>query len=204
MLELKDITFSYSNGPKIFNQFNKNFEENGLYKVSGSNGLGKTTLLKIISHLITPKDGTIRWKGSPVTMDQVNYLSSNETAFFDQMTGQEGLDLFSKLNGASIEQTKAKYLLSDELFQKILPMQFYQMSSGMKRLFLNALVFTKQAEIFLLDEPFVGMDKERKLFFSKFLTKVSKESLILIASHEELSELHPKEDIILSPIQSGQ
>lgn len=190
MLEVKNLSFQYPNGEVIFDDFSQSFPANGIVHLKGPNGSGKTTLLKTIATLISPQSGSISLDGNSIDEADVNYLTSAETSFFNQVTGQEGLDLFLRLNKTSVEKSKAKFFLEDPLFPKVLTTQFYQMSTGMKRLLLMMVCFTKDAKIFLLDEPFLGVDKNRKEQLTKILEEVSKDTLILITTHE--SENHFK------------
>jgi len=189
MLNLKDIHFNYPNSNSIFKGLTLDFSGIGLYRISGSNGSGKTTLLKIIAGLITPSKGQIRYQKNALHPEQTSFLDSKESSFFFQMKGKEGLDLYCKLNQIKLEEAQAKLFLTDPLFEEILDSEFHRMSYGMKRLFLLTLAFIKPANIFLLDEPFVGMDSNRLDFTYTNLENLSKNNLILVSSHNQDSPL---------------
>ena len=189
MLDVKDINFHYPGKSSLFQGLCLELPEKGIFKVEGANGSGKTTLLRILATLIMPKGGEVNFCGKEITKDQVNYLSANESAFFDQMTGDEGIRLFSLLNNHPLEKSLAKSFLKHQLYDELKNIQFYQMSSGMKRLLLLSLCFSKPARIFLLDEPFVALDKELKAWVAKVLETLAKECLIIVTSHEDTHSL---------------
>lgn len=189
MLKIQDIHFNYQGSHEIFKGLNINFDETGLYGISGKNGSGKTTLLKIIAGLIIPKSGYIYYQNSVLKPKDTSYLDAKASSFFYQMSGAEGLELFCKLNHINLAESAASYFLENDLFKEIKTSQFHQMSHGMKRLFLLILTFTKPAKVFLLDEPFVGMDKERRDFTYKKLNMLAKKHAILMSSHYENDNL---------------
>lgn len=187
MLELKDVTFSYPGKEAIFNGLNMKLPPKGDVHLKGPNGCGKTTLLKIMSGLIIPQAGEKLWEEKKLNLEQTNFLSANESGFFDQVTGKEGLELFCQLNGTKLENTLAFNIVQDELFESINTTEFYRMSSGMKRLFMIALCFTKSARLFFLDEPFIGLDRERANALADKLKRISKDCLVVLTSHTEVN-----------------
>lgn len=189
MLELKDLYFHYQSSNELFEGLSINFGETGLYGISGANGSGKTTLLKIIAGLIIPKQGNINYQNSKLRIEDTSYLDAKESSFFYQMTGAEGLELFCKLNHINLRESAARHFLDNDLVKEIRASQFHQMSHGMKRLFLLILTFTKPAKVYLLDEPFVGMDKERRDFTYQNLNILAKYYPILVSSHYENDNL---------------
>ena len=202
MLKTINLTFSYPKADDLFRSLDLKFPRSGLVHIAGNNGSGKTTLLRLLSGLILPKEGTIRFNEEELKRGNTSYLSSNESAFFNQMTGQEGYELFLKLNKVE-SPPKALSLLNEiPLLKKARGCQFHQMSSGMKRVFLLTLCFTKDVNLFLLDEPFVGMDKETKESVGSVINELSSNSLIIYSSHETNSTLKPIETINLNTLKS--
>ena len=96
MLELKNIKKSFE-GDQILKGFSKTFLENSIYLLTGSNGCGKTTLLKIIKGIIVPDDGNIKFMLEP-REHHVAYVDANNRSFLHRLSVKENLRYFLSLN----------------------------------------------------------------------------------------------------------
>ena len=74
MVEIKDMSFGY-NGGLLFNDLSLRLEKGNIYGLLGLNGVGKTSLLKLISGLIFPKEGRIDVMGEEPRLRRPNWLS---------------------------------------------------------------------------------------------------------------------------------
>lgn len=132
----------------------------GLY---GPNGSGKSTLLRVISGLLRPTRGEIRFDGQPRhpadegLRQRIGY-SGHEAGLYPRLTVRENLTLFASLWGApvsNVEPTIASVGLSDRAEARV-----GELSSGLKRRASVARALVHQPAILLLDEPFAGLDDE--------------------------------------------
>lgn len=187
MLKVKDLTFSYSNGHKVLENASFNLEAPSLCLLKSPNGSGKTTLFRILSGLIENKKGLITFNDQPLEESQVSLMSSNYNSSFFHLNGEETLALFSSLNKVKwIESPFHQRLLENENYQKALKTKFSLCSTGMKQILNFARALSKDAPILLLDEPFQGLDRESRKSLSTYLKELSKDRLIVIATHEDL------------------
>ena len=149
----------------------------------GPNGSGKTTLLKILSGLLMNYDGRVTINGhSPDlhTKRIVSYLPDSPY-FADWMKIKDATRLFKDMYPDFRTDLMAALLSRFELSPK---MRIKTMSKGMKEKFQLALVMSRKAEIYLLDEPIGGVDPAaRDVILQTILANFNPESLLLISTH---------------------
>ena len=148
--------------------------ENGIYGFVGKNGQGKTTLFKCILGL-TSYDGKIEFNSKKLVLNQVAWCPT-EPDLYDELTANEFYDFYCEL-------TNIKKSDTDFLFKVPKNQLIKSFSTGMKKkTYLNA-IFQNNYLIYILDEPFNGLDLESNYVLMNFLKEKSKTSIILISSH---------------------
>ncbi len=175
MIEIKNVHKSY--GPKsVLKGINYTFNKGNIYGVVGKNGAGKTTLFKCIAGLF-PYDGDISYgrAGSDV---KLGFLYTNPITM-SYITGWEYLKLHCTARGIQQEDFKAQNIFE-------LPLNEYieHYSTGMlKKLAFMALLLQKN-DIYILDEPFNGVDIQSNIILSAVIQKLKLASkTVLISSH---------------------
>lgn len=149
----------------------------------GPNGCGKTTLIKTIVGLIKDYKGTILIDGNPpntYTKSIVSYLPE-KTYLSNWMTVKDAFYLFNDFyTNFNIEKARdIAYSLHLEETQKITTM-----SKGMQEKIQLILVMSREAKIYILDEPIGGVDPAaRDYILSTILKNYSSESSILLSTH---------------------
>jgi len=151
-----------------------NIEKPGIYGVIGKNGHGKTTLFKCIL-------GLEKCKGSSF-LNQEKLLLQNagwvptEPPIYDELTANEFYDFYTHL-------LDLKTFVFNEIFKVPENQLIREFSTGMKKkTYLNA-VFQKDFLIYILDEPFNGLDLESNYLLMNYIRELSKTSIVLISSH---------------------
>ncbi|MCP4912117.1 MAG: ATP-binding cassette domain-containing protein [Oligoflexia bacterium] len=128
-----------------------------LLYIIGANGSGKTTLLRAIADLTTIEEGRLTQN------HDVNFLSSNESQMFDQLTGLENIKYFLGLRNQSFDQQKIINRWQEvPAFNKALHTKYNLCSKGMKRILDLCVAFEDCGSLVLLDEPFHGLDSENR------------------------------------------
>lgn len=158
----------------ILRNVNIDINKGGIIGVVGKNGQGKTTFLKCIL-------GNLKYKGAMI-FNNVK-LKINDVAWcptqpliYDDLTAAEFKKFYAELLKIKGEPKKDLF----EIPQNILIKEF---STGMKKkAYLNA-VFQKQYPIYLMDEPFNGLDMESNYKLIRFLTEKKRNSIVIISSH---------------------
>ena len=148
--------------------------ENGIYGFVGKNGQGKTTLFNCILGL-TDYKGNILSDNEKIILNQVAWCAT-EPDLYDELTSKEFYDFYCEL-------TNIKKSTNSFLFEVPENQLIKSFSTGMKKkTYLNA-IFQKEHHIYILDEPFNGLDLESNYQLINFLKEKSKNAIVLISSH---------------------
>jgi len=175
MIEVKELHKNYGS-KSVLKGINYSFDSGNIYGVVGKNGAGKTTLFKCISGLLS-YDGNISF-GSYQSNPKLGFLYTNPITM-SYITGWEYLKLHCTARGIQQEDFKAQNIFE-------LPLNEYieHYSTGMlKKLAFMALLLQKN-DIYILDEPFNGVDIQSNIILSAVIQKLKLASkTVLISSH---------------------
>lgn len=149
----------------------------------GPNGSGKSTLIKLANGLLTPSGGDILINGEQpgvVTHSHVSYLPER-TYLSDWMTARDLLDFFDSFY-EDFNREKAIDML-DRLH--IQPKDVIKtMSKGTKEKVQLVMVMSREADLYLLDEPIGGVDPAaRDYILSTILTNYNENSTVVLSTH---------------------
>lgn len=149
----------------------------------GPNGSGKTTLIKILTGLLRPTEGEVLVDGQPIgtqTKAVVSYLP-DRMYYAGWMRAKDLLDFFTDFY-ADFRRERAESMckaLGIDLRTKV-----KTMSKGTKEKLQLLLVMSRQAKLYLLDEPIAGVDPAAREFIIRtILTNYSPESTVVISTH---------------------
>jgi heme exporter protein A len=130
----------------------------GALLLTGANGAGKSSLLRLVAGLIRPVEGRLLWNGEDVISDlptharRLRYLSHAD-ALKPSLTARENLDFYARLWGGEVGPALAALGLAD-----LADHPARVLSSGQKRRLALARLALGPAALWLLDEPTVGLD----------------------------------------------
>jgi ABC-type multidrug transport system ATPase subunit len=173
-------------GTWLFRDLNLQFTGKGAYALTGHNGSGKSTFLKILAGYLPPSRGQVHWRsddGKPLASENwYKHLAwaGPYTELVEEMTLKEMLAFYSKFKYLKISTLE----LEEELALGKTTQQLKFFSSGMKQKLKLALAFYGTAEVLLLDEPTSNLDSRNAAWYQSVLEKSLTEKLILIASNE--------------------
>ncbi|MEG0176577.1 ABC transporter ATP-binding protein [Anaerorhabdus sp.] len=149
----------------------------------GPNGSGKTTLIKVLNGLLKDYEGAVLIDGqmpNTYTKSIISYLP-DETYLEDWMKARDALSMFHDLYKDFDLEKCLSLMKRMELHPD---MRIKAMSKGMKEKFQLALVMSRKAKIYILDEPIGGVDPAaRELILEIILNNYSEDSLVLISTH---------------------
>jgi len=149
----------------------------------GPNGSGKTTLIKVINGLLTPTSGQVLIDGmapSPKTKALVSYLPDH-TYFDNWMKVKDCLGLFDDFY-ADFDRGKASDMMSSLGIDA--SKTFRTLSKGTQEKVQLALVMSRKAQVYLLDEPIAGVDPAaRDFILNTIIANYNDQGTVLISTH---------------------
>lgn len=182
ILEVKDLTISRGNNLLIEN-LSFSMQEGDTVWVAGSNGIGKTSLLKCIAGLLRPESGQVIWDGQDIhkyISSKTGYQGHNDS-HQPNLTALENLQFWQSafLSPISPEQVLEKVGLSAQA-----GLRAKGLSAGQSRRLSLARLLIKQANLWVMDEPAAAMDaKGRQVILTLVAEHVASGGCALIASH---------------------
>jgi len=157
----------------------------------GPNGAGKTTTIKMLMGLAQPDDGTIHVLGMPLPAKSLEIrreigLVPDDSLLFDYLTGAEYLEFVGRLYGLPKPQAKERGIELLQLFQlsdnarKLIG----EYSKGMRKRIAMAAALIHRPKLFLMDEPFEGVDAVgARLMKDILLEQVQHGATVFLTSH---------------------
>ncbi len=189
MIEMQNLSFAYKK-TSVFEALNIEFKSGNIYGLLGENGVGKTTLLKIISGLLFPKQGFVFVLGYEPKKREEKFL---EKIFFlpdEFITPKEVAEKWAKQMGAFYPTYKHDTFLECMREFEVDPKKrLNEMSFGQRKKALVSLCMACHTELLLMDEPTNGMDIPSKSVFRKLLVRFSSENQCVIISTHQVRDL---------------
>lgn len=131
--------------------------------LAGRNGSGKTTLLRIAAQLVRPSAGKLTFSATASGGESVPKGSgfvAHATMVYDELTAEENLMLFARLQGTSQPAKRVKALLEDVGLIDRRDSLVRTFSRGMRQRIAVARALLDEPAVLLLDEPATGLDPE--------------------------------------------
>ena len=182
LLEINNLNKSFDN-KEILKDINLSIQSGKIIGLLGKNGVGKTTLIKLINDLLTPTSGEILIKGQKIgveTKKVISYLPER-TYLNKQMKVSEVISYFEDFYD-NFDSEKAKKLLKDldlDINQKL-----SKMSKGMQEKVQLVLVMSRNADLYVLDEPLGGVDPAtRDYILDTILSNFNENASVIISTH---------------------
>src|SRR6476620_6622182 len=138
----------------------------------GPNGAGKSTLVGILSTMVTPTAGTVRYGGAEVGEDELRGtigLIAHESLCYGDLTGRENLIFFARLYGVADAPRAADALLTRVGLADAAGRAARTYSRGMLQRLAVARAIVHQPKLLLADEPFTGLDRDGVALLSELL-----------------------------------
>lgn len=182
LLEIKDLTKSYDK-KRALNNINIKIESGKIVGLLGQNGAGKTTLIKLINDLLTPDKGEILVNGKKVGIESKKIIAylPEKTYLNKQMKVVEVLEYFKDFYD-DFDLEKAKKLLLD--LNLDINQRLSTMSKGMQEKVQLVLVMSRNADLYILDEPLGGVDPAtRDYILDTILSNFKENASVIISTH---------------------
>lgn len=183
MIEVKHVKKKYKK-VKALDDVSFNIEEGKITCILGVNGVGKSTILKVIAGLVKPNSGEILIDGEKFSQQTYNKLAfvTDIDIHFNHLNIKETFDLM-KLFYKNWDEDRAYEMLS--MFSLTDDKKISELSKGNKARVKIIIGFAQRAKYILLDEPFSGIDIfKREEFINAMLTLMEGDESIVITTHE--------------------
>lgn len=201
LIQCRDVWKSYGKKDAL-RGLNLQLESGRIVGLLGPNGSGKTTLIKVLNGLLCPEQGTVLIGGEepgPYTKSIVSYLP-DRPYFADWMKVKDLLDFFEDFYG-DFDRAKAEHMC--RALQIDPGQRMKSLSKGTKEKVQLILVMSRQARLYLLDEPIAGVDPAaREYILTTILNNYNPEGTVLISTHL-ISDVERVLDEVVF-IQNGQ
>lgn len=170
MISVRDLTVSFGE-KRVLEHFSIDFQSEGITALSGPSGCGKTTLLRVLGGLQDRERGTIEGAGETAVLFQEDRLLPWRTV------EQQIADVLPKERREEVSRWLALAELTGE--ERAYPAS---LSGGMGRRLALARTLALGGDLYLLDEPFTGVDGARAARMLRGIRALGKP--VLLASHE--------------------
>lgn len=182
LLEYRHIYKSFGH-TKILKDINLQIPRGKIIGLLGKNGMGKTTIIKLANDLLTPTSGEVLFEGQSIGVQSkhdIAYLP--ERTYLDKtMRISEVITFFSAFYD-NFDATKAATLVQD--LDLSLDMRILKMSKGMQEKLQLILVMSRNAKLYILDEPLGGVDPAtRDYILDTILNNFCEGASVLISTH---------------------
>ena len=169
-IELDNVSKNFKN-QTVLENVNLKLESGKIYGLVGRNGSGKSVLLKIMTGLMEPSDGIIKYGGIPLKKGQYAKENLLLLAKINKKTGEERINEILKQVGLEPDSKKV----------------YRKFSLGMKQKLAIAQTFMEEPKVLLLDEPMNALDEQSvqdmRIMFREYVNK--KPAIMVITSHHK-------------------
>jgi len=192
MIEIKNLAITFEE--TIMNNVSLSIASGDTIVFTGESGSGKTSLLNVLALLSLEHGHDYYYNDEKIDLHNEKIITNfrknifgyvtQRNTLFDDMTVMENLYFFSKLADKKLRDSKLIEFL--ELVNLDNPDSLVKsLSGGEKRRLLLACILAKNPEVYILDEPFNGLDDENKETISRIINRLSaKGKTVILATHE--------------------
>ncbi|MGN7709618.1 ABC transporter ATP-binding protein [Chryseobacterium sp. JV274] len=199
-ISVQGLKKSYKNIP-VLTGVDFEVKAGSIFALLGSNGAGKTTMVKILTTLLKQDAGTVMVNGFDVTLqpDNVRHsisLTGQSAAVDEILTGQENMVMIAKLRHLKNPQKVAGDLLKRLGLTDAANRRASTYSGGMRRRLDIAMSLVGKSKIIFLDEPTTGLDPEARIEAWKIIKELAGSGTTIFLTTQYLEEAEQLADHI--------
>ncbi|WP_456416876.1 cytochrome c biogenesis heme-transporting ATPase CcmA [Thiolapillus sp.] len=167
--------------------------EGELLYLYGHNGSGKTTLMRTLCGLVAPTQGEVRWKDQPIRKQRDEYAAEllylgHKNGLKDDLTGVENLLFACRLAGVPVKEEQAWKMLEQMGLRGHEDLPARVLSQGQQKRVALARLLLSEAPLWILDEPFVGLDVAAVALLENVLAEhVARGGMVVLTTHQEVA-----------------
>ena len=182
MLQIKNYSLEYFKGKRIIDNLNMSIREGDIYAFVGRNGAGKTTTIKSIVGINHITEGDILLDKISILKDPIKYKSMiayvpDNPILYEHLKGIEYLNFIADIYEMTYKEREKNIKLYDDLNDLI-----SSYSHGMKQKLVLIAAFMHNPKLYVLDEPFVGLDPKASFTLKELIRSKAEEGKIIFFS----------------------
>lgn len=191
MIEVMNLTKKF-NGFTAVDHVSFDVKKSEVFGLLGPNGAGKTTIIRMLSTLTRPTEGTARIGGYDIVKDDNNVrkligLLSEKMIMYDRLTAKENLRFFGKLYNIpkTLLNQRIDELLGLVQLSKWKDSKVGTFSTGMRQRMNVIRALLNMPKVLFLDEPTLGLDPQSTVEVREFIKKINRENktTIILTTH---------------------
>lgn len=161
--------------------------------IRGENGVGKTSLLRLLTGLASPDSGEVLWNGHPIKKEASEYHSKllflgHRDALKEDLSAIENLRMYTAIDGIALSEEDAFSALWRFGLKGREDLPVNCLSAGQKKRVLMARMVTRRAQVWILDEPFNALDSHAAQELQGLIAEhLEGNGLVLLTSHQPLA-----------------
>jgi manganese/zinc/iron transport system ATP- binding protein len=204
-LDVRGLTVSYGAKPALFS-VDARFPAGALSAIVGPNGAGKSTFLKAALGLVPRVSGEVRFFGGPLAAmrARIAYVPQRASVDWDFPTTVMDVVLMGRYRSLGLlarvrpaDRALAHDALARMGMAEFADRQIGQLSGGQQQRVFLARALAQQADLYLLDEPFAGVDAATERAIVAVLKELGQQGKTVIAVHHDLSSVADYFDHVL-------
>jgi heme exporter protein A len=178
---------------QLFSDLNLRVFAGQCLHIRGENGIGKTSLLRLLTGLASPESGEVLWNGAAIKKVASEYHSQllflgHRDALKEDLTALENLRMFAAIDGIVISEKEAFASLWRFGLKGREDLPVYCLSAGQKKRVLMARMLLRRAQVWILDEPFNALDASAVGELQALIQEhLEGKGLAILTSHQALS-----------------
>ena len=180
----------------LFSGLNYQFSDGDFVQIEGHNGIGKTSLLRILVGLAQPLEGGISWNGVPITKQRETFHESllylgHQAGVKPELTAWENLRFYQQIGQCRQGDDILWEVLEQVglLGREDLPTA--QLSAGQQKRIALARLWLSVAPLWVLDEPFTAIDKKGVVILTALFERhVKNKGIVILTSHQDIPSTH--------------
>lgn len=175
----------------LFKDLSFDVNEGQILQIEGPNGVGKTSLFRLLAGLQPPYAGAVFWQGQEIAHIREQYYQDllflgHHTGVKPELTAFENLRYFQKMHNPS-QQVDLWAVLAQVGLAGYEDLLSSQLSAGQQRRVALARLWLSHANIWLLDEPFTAIDKKGvKVLEQLFVKHAERGGRVILTTHQDL------------------
>ena len=190
MLDIRNLSKTYSNGVKAINNITLRIEP-GMFGLLGPNGAGKSSLMRTIATLQLPDSGTLQFDDinileQPEALRKLLGYLPQEFGVYPKVSSEELLAHLAVLKGLTEAKARKEwvdYLLHKTNLYDVRKKNLGTYSGGMKQRFGIAQALLGKPRLIIVDEPTAGLDPAERNRFHNLLSEIGESTVVILSTH---------------------